>query len=344
MLMRMGAPVFRCKSSSLSMVARASSIAIRFPLAVALALVSAAAAPADIVLAESPEVVLTRADWEADLLRIPSDKRDAFASSPQRVQASLNTLLVNKTLAARARAGALGQDPLLARRIALEADRILAAQMLDKVESDARAEFDRNPERNLARAREYFLANGGKYVQPEQIDASQILISTDKRDADAALAIAVELRAKLAAGAEFGALAVEFSDEPMAKNSRGRTNWISRGAMEPAFERAAFALQNPGDLSAPVRTRLGYHVIRLEGRKPSRQSSFDEAKMQIIDEMRAKYIGDARDAVIAGIRSDARLKVNQEAVDALVVKFDYSLPAAATPNTGAPAATSTVIK
>ena len=87
-------------------------------LAIALAHVCCTAVAADVVLAESPEAVLTRADWDADMLRIPADKRDAFASSTQRVEASLNTLLVNKTLAARARAGALDQDPLLARRIA----------------------------------------------------------------------------------------------------------------------------------------------------------------------------------------------------------------------------------
>src|SRR5437764_3632478 len=194
---------------------------------------SSDAAPlSTVVLVKSPEIVLTRGDWEADLERVPPDKRDTFASSPQRVQAVLNNLLVSKTLAARARAQGMDRDPLLERRIALETDRLLAAQMIEKVEAEARAEFERNPERNLARARELYLAGGKKYAAPEEIDASHILFKTDKRGKEAALAAAQAARAKLAAGADFSALAKEVSEDPPAAGNGGRLSCLPRRPMD----------------------------------------------------------------------------------------------------------------
>ena len=75
---------------------------------------------------------------------------------------------------------------------------------------------------------------------------------------------------------------------------------MTRGKTDPAFEQAAFALKNPGDVSEPVLSRFGYHVIRLESRKPARQKTFDEAQQQIVAEMRQKYIHEARDAAVKG--------------------------------------------
>lgn len=279
-----------------------------------------AAGLSDTVLAKSPETVLTRGDWDADLQRIPPDKRDAFASGPQRVQAVINNLLVSKTLAARARAQGMQRDPIVLRRIEIETDRLLAAQMIDRIENDARADFDGNMARNLARARELYLATARKYVTPEEIEASHVLLSIDKRGRDAALAAAKTARDRLAAGAEFSALAKELSDDPSAKSNGGRLPWFAPGTMDPAFERAAFGLRNAGELSEPVLSSFGYHVIRLEGRKASRQPSFDEVKTKVIDEMRVNHVNEKREAVIAGIRSDPRLQVNQEAIDALVFK------------------------
>ena len=133
-------------------------------------------------------------------------------------------------------------------------------------------------ERNIARARELYLVNQAKYTVPEQIDVTHILFDTTKKGKEAALASAMDARAKIVAGADFGALAQEVSDDPSAARNKGRLAGMTRGKTDPAFERAAFALKNPGDVSEPVLSQFGYHVIRLEGRKPARPRTFDEAQ------------------------------------------------------------------
>jgi peptidyl-prolyl cis-trans isomerase C len=295
----------------------------------------ALAASPDDVLVRTPEMVITRGDWEAELTRIPNDQRMAFTASSQRVQAALNNVLINRTLAERARAKGLDKDPTMARRLTLETERFLAALMIDRIETDAGEEFDRMRERNLERARELYLVNQAKFVAPEQIDVTHILFDPVKRGKDAALASAVDARAKIVAGADFGALAQASSDDPSGAKNKGRIDGLTRGKTDPAFEQAAFALKKPGDVSEPVLSRFGYHVIRLEDRKPARQKSLVEAQQQIVAEMRQKHIQEAREAVVMAIRSDSRVQVDQEAVDALVLKVDY--PALPQPNAAAPA-------
>ena len=293
----------------------------------------------DDVLVSSPEAVLSRADWTAELTRVPADQRVAFATSPQRVQTVLNNLLVNRTLAHRARDRGMDKDPIVERRLVLEIDRALAALMVERIESDAGAEFDRATERNLARARELYLVNRAKYVVPEEIDVSHILFDIPKRGSkDAALAAANDARAKLLAGADITELAPALSDDPSVTRNKGRLDFGPRGRFEPAFETAAFALKNPGDVSEPVATRFGYHVIKLEGRKPGRDMSFDEVRSQILTEMRQKHVNDARESIVAAIRRDPRLQVNQKAVDGLVVDVPVApLPAsAASPPSASP--------
>jgi len=279
-------------------------------------------AAADDVLVRSPDMVITRADWDAELTRLPEQQRLAFTSSAQRVQVALNNVLVNRTLAARAREKGLDKDPLWERRVALETERFLAALYLDRLETEAGTEFDSASERNLARARELYLINPAKYSAPEQIDVVHILFDTTKRGNEAALAAAKEARAKIVAGADMGALAKEVSDDASAAKNAGKIPAVTRGKTDPAFEQAAFALKNPGDLSEPVLSRYGYHIVKLESRKPARQRTFDEARREIVGEMRQKYIADAREAAVRGIRSDARIQVNQDAVEALVVKVE----------------------
>jgi len=292
---------------------------------------------ADDVLVSSPEAVLNRSDWTAELTRVPADQRLAFATSAQRVETSLNNLLVNRTLAYRARERGMDKDPVVQRRLMLETDRALAALMVERIENEAGAEFDRATEKNVARARELYLINRAKHVVPEEIDVSHILFDVTKRGKDAALAAANDARAKLLAGTDITQLAPTLSDDSSVTRNKGRLDSGPRGRFDPTFEAAAFALKNPGDVSEPVLTRFGYHVIKLEGRQPARQMPFDEVRSLILGEMRQKYIDDARDSVVAAIRRNPRLEINQKAVEGLVAKVEVPPPGkAASPAAASP--------
>lgn len=89
------------------------------------------------------------------------------------------------------------------------------------------------------------------------------------RDEAQALARIVEVQQRLAAGEDFAALAKEYSDDTGSAEEGGDLGWFGRGMMVREFEEAAFALQ-PGQVSEPVKTVFGYHLIKLEERDPAR--------------------------------------------------------------------------
>jgi parvulin-like peptidyl-prolyl isomerase len=279
----------------------------------------------DDVLVETSLVKLTRGDYEADLQGVPPEMRNAFASNPTRISKLLNNLLITKTLAAEARLAGADRDPQGARLVGLEGDRVLAQAQTRRLEEAAGAEFDAKQAQFLRKAREAYLLDKDKYRVPEQVQAAHILFDTRENEPDAALARAKAARDQLLAGADFTALAKELSDDPAAKSNGGEMGWIGPDRREPEFTKAAFGLNSEGDISEPVRSSIGYHLIRLEGRRAARQMSFDEVKDQIMTGLRTRYVNEQREAKLASIRTDPNMKVNQEAVDALVYRVDAQI-------------------
>jgi len=278
--------------------------------------------PSDEVLAENARTRLTRADYEADIQRLPPEMREEFASDPKRLSAYLTNLLIVKTLAVDAREAGLENDSLVQRRIALEVDRALADAELRHLEQAAGSEFDAKADQFALKAKEIYLVEKDKHQIPEQISASQILFDTKRHTPEEALALARETRNKLLAGADFATTARAVSDDPSAKSNGGEIGWFVRERMDPAFSQAAFAMKNPGDISEPVLTRFGYHLIRFEGRRPAEVPPFEAVKAQLMAQLRKRYISEQRDARTIAIRNDPGLKVNQPAVDSLLTHID----------------------
>jgi peptidyl-prolyl cis-trans isomerase C len=278
----------------------------------------------DEVLAENATVKLTRADFEAELQRLPAEYRGAFVTDPKRVTDLLNNMLLGMTLAAEARKAGLDRDPVIQRRMALAADKVLAEAEGKRIEALAGAEFDAKAAEYLPKARERYLVGKEKFFLPEQRDASHILILTEARSEAEAAALAEQVETKIAAGADFAALAREFSDDKVTKVRGGHIGWFTAKQMDPDFAGTAFALKKVGDISTPVQSKFGYHIIRLDGIHPARQQTFDEVKEQLIAEMREKYIVEQRALKIAALRDEAALKVNQAAIDSLIVPMPDS--------------------
>jgi peptidyl-prolyl cis-trans isomerase D len=97
----------------------------------------------------------------------------------------------------------------------------------------------------------------------EQRDAQHILITVDAKTPDAAALKKIQDIAKRAqAGEDFGKLAKEFSQDPGSVANGGELGFTGRGQLAPEFDKALFSLKE-GEISAPVKTQYGYHLIKL---------------------------------------------------------------------------------
>ena len=269
----------------------------------------------DSVFAVQGDQVLTQADMDAAFAQIPEAHRLAFLRDGERVNQLVMNLLRARQIAAAARAADYDQDPLVAGQLKLEEEKDLAKLWMDHVMATApQADYE-------ALAEEYYLAHPDEFMSPEILDVSHILVSTESRSDENALLIIKDLEDRLDENpGQFDALVMEFSEDPAKTTNQGRYPQMKRGDMVTAFEEAAFALQEPGQISAPVKTSYGYHFIRLNARTPAEPLPFEIVKPQLVEQHRQEYLAEYRKRYIIDQSSEA-IDINEDAVEAMLKRY-----------------------
>jgi peptidyl-prolyl cis-trans isomerase D len=133
------------------------------------------------------------------------------------------------------------------------------------------------------------------YVTPEERHARHILIrllpDADDEATKAALEKADSVVSRLDGGEEFAVLAKELSDDPGSAANGGDLGFFGRGIMAPEFENAVFELQ-PGELSKPVKSPFGFHVIELVDIRPEVATPLAEVRDELTDQLLSAERGD----------------------------------------------------
>ena len=278
---------------------------------------SASALSGEQVLVETKQVRITSADLEAEIMNIPSEHRMEFLANKTRIGKLLERLLINKTLASQARSDGIDREPMMSKQIELVADKLLAQEQINRVTKAVTIpNFD-------ARARELYQVDIEKFTLPAKVRASHILVDTKARTSEEALQRIQKIREQALLGSKnFEALALEYSDDPSAKGNKGDLGFFEAGKMVKPFSDAAFALSSPGDISKPVKTIFGFHIIRLHEKQPKQVRSFDEVKEKILQGEHEKYLNEYRQTLAAGILNDPSLKLHEEAVNRFRTNLD----------------------
>ncbi|MGF1657592.1 MAG: peptidylprolyl isomerase [Verrucomicrobiales bacterium] len=147
---------------------------------------------------------------------------------------------------------------------------------------------------------------------PERVRARHILLRTppemSPEDVETKREEINNLRARIVAGESFEVTAKELSQDEGSRDSGGDLGFFRRGEMVPEFEQAAFSLQ-PGEVSGPVQTNFGFHLIKVEEKSPSRKLEFEEAEPYI-----REYILDQRrrggmQEILQGLREAAEIEL-----------------------------------
>lgn len=118
----------------------------------------------------------------------------------------------------------------------------------------------------------YFDENKDSLGEAEQVKASHILVEDE--------ATAKEVKQKLTDGADFAELAKEYSTDEGTKENGGELGFFARGTMVTEFEDVAFTLP-VNEISDPVKTDYGYHIIKVEEKKEAKEANFDDSKAEI---------------------------------------------------------------
>jgi peptidyl-prolyl cis-trans isomerase SurA len=137
-----------------------------------------------------------------------------------------------------------------------------------------------------------------------QTEARHILIKPSEiMTDDQARALVAELKARIEAGEDFGELAREYSEDIGSAQEGGELGWTSPGQMVPEFEQAMKATEI-GQISAPVRTQFGWHIVQVEGRREHDMTS-EAVKAKAMDYLHNRKYQEELDAWLQQIRDEA---------------------------------------
>ena len=200
-----------------------------------------------------------------EVMQLTEELPDEYRRQPlENYYPNLVAEIANTKLAAKAATdNGLQNNPLVQDAIRIASERILAeayfATELRKVvtEEEVKAAYDR------------YVADQDSR---DEISARHILVAEEQE--------AIDLIEKLKGGADFAALAQEFSTGPSGPKG-GDLGYFGRGQMVPDFEAAAFALEIGTFSAKPVQTQFGWHVIKLEDKRVAPAPTLDEMRQQI---------------------------------------------------------------
>jgi peptidyl-prolyl cis-trans isomerase C len=267
---------------------------------------------AQAVLGSAGPVQVTEADIRAATMGAPDNARASLLAINENVNIQAQGVFLRRVLAEEAERAGLDKDPEVQAQVRLLRERVL---------SDARlAAFDATNKPDDATLESYaqgvYKADPKRFERGGQTRARHILI---RNDGPKSREKAEQLLAQIKAGASFETLAAQNSLDLATAPKGGDLGFFVSGTMVKEFEAAVAELKNPGDLSGVVQTEFGFHVIRLEERRPGGVVGYSEVRETLRAEAQARAQRDAREALIKKMLD--QFKTDPAAVEAFVQQY-----------------------
>jgi peptidyl-prolyl cis-trans isomerase C len=237
--------------------------------------------PEEVILAKVGGEAITQADFDSAFRLLGQQEQMQVLMIQGGKEEFIKRMAESKLLSVKAKRLDLDKTPGYVRALDRAKDDLLAREFLTReseglqkklalAEGDAKAYYDKHLD---------------QFKQPELVSVRHILVNV-KSEASApglsdkeAKAKVAKIQAELKKGAKFEDLAKKYSDDPGSKDNGGLYADADPSRWVPEFGAAA-RTQPLKQVGAPVKTQYGYHLMKVEGRKPGRQLPFEEAKAQ----------------------------------------------------------------
>jgi peptidyl-prolyl cis-trans isomerase C len=233
----------------------------------------------------------------------------------QKRMSLLEFLIDNQLFAEAADAEKLGQGPAFETRLTYLKRRALRELYFEKVIKASVSDAD---------ARKLYDDQVRQFKPEEEVSARHILVDSEDK--------AKELKAKITAGGDFVALAKENSKDPGSKEDGGNLGYFGHGQMVPQFEEVVFKLAK-GDVSDPVKTQFGWHLIKIEDKRIKPPPAFDVVKDRIVQ---SQLLQKAQQSAVA-LRAKSKIEFVDADIKAAIDDRNKGLESANKPADAKPA-------
>ena len=264
------------------------------------------------LLSDKEENKIYDANLEVLLEKAPVKAQKQLLKNKKNLNQQLKQLYLRKVLAEMAIKEGLDKQGLNAERLQGIRENALFLLKLDALKKSNTKDYSKY-------AKQLYLVNKQDYPVDARVDAAHILISSKTLSDAEALEKAKQIRQQLMLGANFTELAIKESDDKTVKTNKGEMGIFFHKQMVKPFSDAAFAMQS-GEISEPVKTQYGYHIIKLNKKIPAGFMSFEEVQASIINKLKAKDWENERTAFFDQLIKDNQMQIDETAVDEFVVK------------------------
>jgi peptidyl-prolyl cis-trans isomerase C len=235
---------------------------------------------------------ISLSEFELRWSQLPEYARKKYPGAEGRKK-FLDELIDREVLLQEAKKRGIDRDRTLLERL----ERFKERSILDVL---MREEVDSRVTVSPEEIRAYYEAHPGNFTAPEEFRASHILVKTE--------AEAVDVKKRLAGGEDFASLARKVSVDVTTRSKGGALGILKRGQTVPEFEKVLMTLK-PGEVSEPVATQFGYHLIKLVERTPGPVLSYEDAKDQVKDQVLIEKKQKRFKELVATLRANAKLRV-----------------------------------
>ncbi len=244
-------------------------------------------------------ITVSTQDVRNEMQHMPPTVQVKLLTNPAQLKQLIDNIFLRRAAAQDAEKRGLDQLPATQAKLKLARDNVLGESWIAQVDASVQP----SAQALDAYARTTYKAESKRFEEPEQYHARHILVmgATDEGKEKAE-----KLLGELKNGANFEELAKQHSGDPGSATKGGDLGWFPKGRMVKEFDETLDTLKNPGDLSGVVKSRFGYHIIKLEGRKPAKMREFSEVREQLHAEAKDKLIREAREQAIAKLRGQAQ--------------------------------------
>ena len=262
------------------------------------------------ILAQVGSYKLTLEEFETQIQSLPPQLQMALLRNPQLKEQFLDRWVDITLIAQEARDKKLDQDPEIQSKIEDIMNAVLAQEFLQReIEGKAKITDDE--------IETYYKGHVEEFTNPESAKARHILLKVpegaDEKAWEETESKAKDIKKKLENGEDFAELAKKYSDDPGSKNKGGDLGFFTKGRMVPEFESAAFSLK-PGEVSDPVKTNFGYHIIEVQEKKAASTKTLAEVQAQIRQTLQKEKQQQLQDALIEKLKTKYPVKVNKDLI------------------------------
>lgn len=262
------------------------------------------------VMVEGLGAAVTDQELEREIAYLLSKQASLGIPNLKTMERISGELLTNKLLLKEAMELGLEKDPKVQYEIQRAKQRALINARLALLSAE-----DLTDSQKSILAKEYWHAHQDEFKTKSKRGLSHILIGLRGRSEEEAAAGADKVyKQLLEAPDKFEAMAEELSDDPGSKIRKGSLGLVESDRLVPEFSKVAFALKAVGDISEPVKTRFGYHVIRLDEIVDAKLSSFEEVMDLAMEKALEAYVKNRQQQHLNALQASSNRKIHTDEI------------------------------